>query len=170
MIPAPKQRRAGRVRMLLAVGLVINLIGFVYDEAWHATHLSLVPIPPSKLLSIHSGIYVGGLIVLAVSVVAFARRMFDTGLEWVGMFVVAAGLVMEFTGNGTDMWAHGHGYERDFYHHLIYAGAALTVCGYLLLHATHLFGATGRSDGEPSGSDQSPDPVEAAQTSRTRSP
>ncbi|MGA8113508.1 MAG: hypothetical protein WCA46_07605 [Actinocatenispora sp.] len=129
--------------MLLAIGLVVNFVGFVYDQAWHATHLQIVPILPIKLLSVHSGIYLGALIVTVTVVIAFARRAFDTGGEWAGLVVLAVGLALEFLGDGTDMWAHGHGYERDLFHNFIYSGAGVTVVGYLIIQLVHLLGRAG---------------------------
>lgn len=129
-----------RIRMAIAIGLVVNFVGFVYDWSWHALHLSMVPIPPSKLLTVHGGIYLGSIIIAVAVVAAFVRQTFRTTVEQGGLLMIAVGLVIEFAGDGTDMWAHGHGYERDLYHYLIHIGAALTVAGYLAIELFHLFG------------------------------
>lgn len=128
-----------RVRVLFAVGLVVNFAGFVYDWAWHAWNLSLVPIPPPKLLVVHGGIYVGSLLVAGALAWALARRAFTSRVERVGLAVLALGLLLEFAGDATDMWAHGHGYEKDLYHDMIYNGAGLTLLGYLVIELFQLY-------------------------------
>ncbi len=134
-------RTAARVRMFFAIGLLIQFVGFIYDWMWHAHHLQIVPIPPSKLLTVHSGIYLGGLVIVGTIIAALVRRPFTSGAARAALAMSAIGIVVEFVGNGTDMWAHGHGYERDLYHNLIYTGAVITILGYLALQLHHLFTA-----------------------------
>lgn len=158
MIRAVDHAGAGRVRILFAAGLVINFAGFVYDWAWHARNLSLEPIPPSQLLVVHGAIYLGSLLV-AVAVV-LGRRAFAGRVERIGLLVVAVGLVLEFAGDAADMWAHGHGYEKDLYHDLVYDGAALTVCGYLILELFQLH-RRGLPEGRPAAGSASDHDVAA---------
>ncbi len=139
MIRAVDQAGTAGVRVLFAVGLVINFAGFVYDWAWHSWNLSLETIPPSKLLVVHGGIYVGALLVTVAVGHALRRRLFTSRPERVGLLVIAAGLLLEYVGDAADMWTHSQGYEKDLYHDFIYNGAALTLLGYLLLELFQLY-------------------------------
>ncbi|SCE99707.1 hypothetical protein GA0074695_2752 [Micromonospora viridifaciens] len=139
MIRAVDHPGTGGVRILFAVGLVINFAGFVYDWAWHSWNLSLETIPPSKLLVVHGGIYVGSLLVAVAVGHALRRRLFTSRPERIGLLVIAAGLLLEFAGDAADMWTHSQGYEKDLYHDFVYRGAALTVLGYLLLELFQLY-------------------------------
>jgi hypothetical protein len=129
---APMPNALRPIRLLMAAGLFLEFVGFLYDEYWHAMHLSIVPSPPSEMLTIHGGIYVGELLVLAVAVIALARVPLRLPAR-LALWVVIAGGLVELAGVATDMWAHGHGYEKDLFHNLIYTGAGVTVAGYLLL-------------------------------------
>jgi hypothetical protein len=122
------------VRLSMAAGLFVEFVGFVYDTLWHDQHLSEVAIQPSELLTVHSGIYLGELIVLGIAIATLARRgrkAAPPALLW----TVVVGGVVQLIGSGLDMWSHAHGYEKDLYHNTIYTGAAITVIGYLLMEA-----------------------------------
>jgi hypothetical protein len=126
----PKGARV--VRLVMAAGLFVEFVGFLYDKVWHDLHLSMVAIPPGKLLTIHGGIYAGELLVLAVAIIALARVPFRLAARLALWLVVAGGLV-ELVGAAGDMWTHGHGYELSLLHNLILLGAGTTLAGYLLV-------------------------------------
>lgn len=128
-------RSASGIRVALALGLLTQLVGFIYDFSWHASHPQTVAIPPAKLIVVHGGIYLGGLIIAVAFFVALLRGTFAAGPARLVVAAGAIGAVVEFVGNGTDMWAHGHGYEKALYHGLIYAGAAVTILGYVSIEA-----------------------------------
>ncbi|MER8047172.1 hypothetical protein [Streptomyces sp. NPDC094032] len=125
-------RNPTALRITMAAALVVEFGGFLYDSFWHNQHLSEVAIPPSELLTVHGGIYVGQLTVLAMAVIVLARRTADSPTARV-LWAVLCGGLLQTLGGALDMWSHGHGYEKDLYHNMIYAGAAVTVIGYLLL-------------------------------------
>lgn len=122
------------VRYGVPLGLVIEFVGFLYDDAWHAQHLSLEAIPPGELATVHSGIFVGQALVLVVALYGLARRVAGR----LGLATIVVGAITQVVGDATDMWAHAHGYERDLYHALIYAGAGLTLGGYLVTEVWRL--------------------------------
>ncbi|MDF9817156.1 hypothetical protein [Streptomyces sp. SPB162] len=120
------------VRWSIAAGLFVEFVGFLYDTLWHDQHLSEVAIPPSKLMTVHSGIYLGELLVLGIALATLALRTRRAHPQAVLWAVVAGGLV-QIAGSGFDMWSHAHAYEKPLYHDTIYTGAAVTIIGYLLL-------------------------------------
>ncbi|MEU2233882.1 hypothetical protein ACH4A8_39540 [Streptomyces vietnamensis] len=125
-------RNPAAVRLIIAAALVVEFGGFLYDTFWHDQHLSEVAIPPGELLTVHGGIYLGQLTLMAVAATVIARRAADRPTARVLWAMLCGGLVQTL-GSVLDMWSHGHGYEKDLYHNTIYAGAAVTVLAYLLL-------------------------------------
>ena len=164
MIPETDDTRGvNRIRLLIAVGLVINYAGFFYDWTWHAQNLSITPITPGKLLTVHGLIYLGALIVTVATIDALVRRPFTAAVQKYAVWLIALGLLVEFTGDATDMWAHGHGYEKDLYHDLVTIGAALTVVGYLVIELFHLISRSGPDPvEEPAESEPAPAPADPA--------
>lgn len=125
-------RNSAAVRFTMAAGLVAEFGGFLYDTFWHNQHLSDVAIPPSELLTVHGGIYLGQLTVMCVAAVVLARKAADRRTV-LTLWAVLAGGLLQTLGSALDMWSHGHGYEKDLYHNMIYSGAAVMVLGYLAL-------------------------------------
>ena len=125
-------------RLLLALGLLVGLAGFVYDWSWPARYLSPVPIGPATLLRVHSGIYAGQLIVLGVGLWAAQTRVFAGGWLRAGRMVLLAGAVLELFGNAGDFWSHSRQWESPVFHQSMYTGLAIAVAGYLVIELAHM--------------------------------
>lgn len=88
-------------------------------------------------MRVHSGLYLGQLVVLAVALWAAHTRVFGGGLPRTGQLALLGGAVLEVFGSAGDLWAHGRGTDATLFHQLTYAGAAFVVAGFLVVELAH---------------------------------
>ena len=118
---------------VMAAGLVLQVVGELWDPRWHATHPAQLE-RGADLLAAHGIVYAGMLVLLVGAALGVLAT--DARPSW-PVLAVLAGSLAEASGALLDGWRHTQGSESSLGHLLLYAGLLVAIIGLVAASRSH---------------------------------